>query len=85
MFPCSLSEVEYYNPNEKMWYLVTGMCNPRSGLGLAAINQKLYALGGFNGSTNLETIERYDELEDSWKVVSNMPSAIYRFGYCAGR
>lgn len=68
-----------------MWYQVRSMCSPRSGLGLASINHKLYALGGFNGSTNLETVERYDEVEDSWKVVSNMPAAIYRFGCCTGR
>lgn len=36
------------------------MLSRRSTLGVAVLNGILYAVGGFDGTTGLETVERYD-------------------------
>lgn len=38
----------------------------RGYLGVAVINDHLYAIGGYNGSLWLNCVERYDPLRDQW-------------------
>lgn len=38
----------------------------RSRVGVATLNGKLYAFGGFNGSERLSTVEVYDPKTKSW-------------------
>lgn len=44
-------------------------------LGVAAINQYIYVIGGYDGSKQLATVERYDTENDKWEFVSKMKIA----------
>lgn len=44
----------------------------RSGVGLAVVNGQLFAVGGFDGTTYLKTIEQYDAEANNWKLCGSM-------------
>ena len=47
-----------YDPHTNKWMEVAPMAKRRAGVGLAALNGYLYAVGGFDDASPLETIER---------------------------
>lgn len=48
------------------------MTSRRSGVGLAVVNGQLYAVGGFDGTAYLKTIEGYDPETNQWKLCGCM-------------
>ena len=44
----------------------------RSGVGLAVVNGQLYAVGGFDGTTYLKTVEQFDAEVNNWKLCGTM-------------
>lgn len=48
---------ERYDPKENTWTKVTPMLERRCRLGVAALNGKLYAAGGYSGSFFLKRFE----------------------------
>ena len=48
------------------------MQSKRCRLGVAALNGKLYAAGGYDGSVFLKTVECYDPVKNEWKSVKSM-------------
>jgi len=40
--------------------------------GVAALNQYIYVVGGYDGQRQLNTVERYDTERDSWDFVSSI-------------
>ena len=42
----------------------------RGTLGVALLNDKIYAVGGFDGQTGLMTVESLDTVSKSWSVVA---------------
>lgn len=40
--------------------------------GLAVINGKVYAVGGFNGSLRVRTVDVYDAVLDKWSTCASM-------------
>lgn len=62
----SVSTVEIYDPVTKEWRMGEAMSMLRSRVGVATLNGKLYAFGGFNGSERLSTVEVYDPKTKSW-------------------
>jgi N-acetylneuraminic acid mutarotase len=77
---------------ENTWVSKASMQVARSGLGVAVVNGKIYAIGGRaeNGVTN--TNEEYDPATDTWTYKKPMPTPRERFGiavyqnkiYCIG-
>src|SRR5216684_4515631 len=66
------------------WATRASMPTARYGLGLAAAsNGKLYAVGGYDGSTSLTTVEEYDPASNSWVTRAAMPTAHCCFGFVA--
>ena len=49
-----------------MWSPVGNMLVRRSTLGVAVLGDKLYAIGGFDGTNGLETVERFEPCK--WKM-----------------
>ena len=54
------------------WSSVVAMNERRSGLGLSALNNRLYSVGGFNGSSYLKSLEWLDTSDNQWKSSMNM-------------
>ena len=68
----SLSTVEVYNPQTGRWRMAEAMTMLRSRVGVAVMNNKLFAIGGYNGSERLSTVEVFDPKNRSWTKVSPM-------------
>ena len=49
-------------------------CN-RSGAGVANLGQYIYVVGGYDGTRQLNSVERYDTERDTWEHVSNVTIA----------
>jgi influenza virus NS1A-binding protein len=45
---------------------------PRRALSAVALPDGIYAIGGFDGSNYLSSIEKYDDENNEWKFVSSM-------------
>lgn len=56
----SLSTVEKYDTISKKWTPVLPMAIQRSRVGVAILDGKLYAIGGFDGTVRLNDVEKYD-------------------------
>ena len=64
----AISSVEMFDPlgTSNDWRLVTPMSKRRCGVGVAVLNQQLYAIGGHDGVSYLNTVERYDPIINQW-------------------
>ena len=61
--------VEVYNPVTDAWTSKARMSTMRVGAGVAVVNGKMYVIGGFNGSQYLASVEEYDPLANSWRLL----------------
>ena len=48
------------------------MLSKRCRLGVAALNGKIYACGGYDGSSFLKSVEMYDPVANKWTYVAPM-------------
>lgn len=67
-----LSTAEAYDPFTNQWTLLEPMRNRRSGIGVIAYKDEIYALGGFNGITRMNTGEKYCPKANRWKTIPEM-------------
>ena len=49
-------------------------CDCFTGAGVAVVDSQLYALGGYDGSQHLSTVECYSPCTDQWRTVADMKS-----------
>ncbi|MDA3893345.1 MAG: hypothetical protein PF517_16910 [Salinivirgaceae bacterium] len=52
------------------------MPTPRTGHTSSVVNNKIYVIGGWNGSEKLKTVSEYDPLTDIWTEKASMPSSL---------
>ncbi|KAG5841824.1 hypothetical protein ANANG_G00171060, partial [Anguilla anguilla] len=75
--------VEYYNQHTASWHPVVGMMNKRCRHGAAALGSqlrvslvancgRLYAVGGYDGQSNLGSVEAYDPENNRWTFMAPM-------------
>jgi N-acetylneuraminic acid mutarotase len=57
------------------WSPLSPMHTARSGLGVVSVLGKIYAIGGSNDKTVLNTVEEYNPATNSWTTKSSMPTA----------
>src|SRR5438132_1519371 len=57
------------------WSAKAPMPAARYGLGIAVVNGIPYAVGGFNGSAYVGTVEAYDPSTNTWSAKASMPTA----------
>lgn len=67
--------VECYDTSTKQWKYVASMSHPRRYVAAAVLNGLLYAIGGYDGFSVLDSVEVYDPRLDQWKRVANMSNA----------
>ncbi len=59
------------------WERRASMGVPRQEVGVAAIGETLYAVGGFAGSQPSAAVEAYDVRADRWTAVASLPTALH--------
>ena len=59
---------------ENTWTSLAPMPTPREGLGLAVVNNKIYAIGGKIGDTVLDTNEMYNPSTNTWTTLTPIPT-----------
>jgi hypothetical protein len=77
---------------ENSWTAKNPMRTVRGGLGVAVVNDKIYAIGGSNNDTQLGVTEEYNPVTDTWTTKAPMPTprsgfaiAVYQNKiYCIG-
>ena len=84
---------QIYDPETDVWTNGTPMLTPRSCVGVAVVNDELYAIGGYNGGNDLAVNEKYTPTEyipefPLWLVlplflVVSLVAVCYRRGFCA--
>ncbi|XP_006871369.1 PREDICTED: kelch-like protein 4 [Chrysochloris asiatica] len=72
--------VERYDPKADAWSTVASLRIPRDAVAVCSLGDKLYAVGGYDGHTYLNTVESYDAQENEWK--EEAPVNIGRAGAC---
>jgi len=67
---------EQYDPPSDTWSGMVPMATARAELGVVAVNDKIYAIGGWtSGMQDLDVVEEYDPVLDSWTAKTSMPTA----------
>lgn len=72
------NNIKIYNPLTDAWTTGAKIPTPRRFMAVAAVNGKLYAIGG--GDNNLytvSTVEEYDPTTNTWVTKTNIPTARY--------
>uniref|UniRef100_A0A8B9QTH7 Kelch-like protein 20 n=1 Tax=Anas platyrhynchos TaxID=8839 RepID=A0A8B9QTH7_ANAPL len=58
-----------YDPKENKWTRVASMSTRRLGVAVAVLGGFLYAVGGSDGTSPLNTVERYNPQENRWHTI----------------
>lgn len=67
--------MECYHPENNAWTDMPSMKYSRSGAGVAVLNQFIYVVGGFDGSRQLASVERFDTDRQLWETVTPMKTS----------
>jgi N-acetylneuraminic acid mutarotase len=72
----ALANVESYDPSTDSWSVKASMITPRSNLAAAALNGRIYAIGGHQPNINpaaLDVVEAYDPVANTWSPKKSLP------------
>ncbi|XP_048099596.1 kelch-like protein 5 isoform X1 [Alosa alosa] len=72
--------VERYDPKTDAWTAVAPMSLSRDAVGVCLLGDRLYAVGGYDGQSYLNTVEAYDPQTNEWTQVA--PLCLGRAGAC---
>lgn len=60
-----------YDPKTDTWTTVSSLSVPRDAVGICLLGDRLYAVGGYDGQSYLNTVESYDAQNNEWTEVIN--------------
>nr|WEX30361.1 Kelch-like protein 4-A-3 [Carassius gibelio] len=63
--------VERYDPKTDTWTTVSSLSVPRDAVGVCLLGDRLYAVGGYDGQTYLNSVESYDAPNNEWTELFN--------------
>ena len=66
------NECEVYEINRDIWTPVASMLERRARLGVGVINNIVYAIGGYDGTSDLSSVECYSPQVNTWKPVQSL-------------
>ncbi|NWX10194.1 KLHL1 protein, partial [Caloenas nicobarica] len=69
-----------YDPKTDTWTMVAPLSMPRDAVGVCLLGDRLYAVGGYDGQTYLNTMEAYDPQTNEWTQMASLN--IGRAGAC---
>lgn len=64
--PKAIPCVECFDLKEQKWYTAKVMPTRRCRAGVVLLDDKVYAVGGFNGSSRIRTVDVYDIQTNEW-------------------
>jgi N-acetylneuraminic acid mutarotase len=64
-----------FDPSRNVWERKADMPRGRGAMGVAVIDDKIYAAGGQDGSTSFTDFAVYHIVEDRWEALPSMPTA----------
>jgi hypothetical protein len=64
-----------YNPATNTWTTLAPMAEAKNTRG-AAVNGKIYAVGGFNGVVNSARVDAYDIATNTWQALGTLPTTV---------
>ncbi|XP_043473536.1 ring canal kelch homolog [Leptopilina heterotoma] len=70
--PKAIRSVECYDFKKERWYQVSELPTRRCRAGLSVLGDRVYAVGGFNGSLRVRTVDVYDASADNWQACPGM-------------
>lgn len=70
-----LKTVEVYLPEQNTWRPMPAMREARGRFQIAMLADKVYAIGGSNGTTELDTVEMLEPNAQKWAKVTRLPLA----------
>lgn len=70
-----LTTVEAYNPVTDTWATKAAMPTPRYGLAVGAVNNIIYAVGGYSNTSIVNTVEAYDTAANTWTAKAPLQTA----------
>jgi len=82
-FVAAFNSVSASSLVEDSWNTKTSMSQNRHTLGVAVVDGKIYAIGGFACSGYLDTNEQYDPVTDTWTTLTSMPTPRNSFAIAA--
>uniref|UniRef100_A0A452T5T3 Kelch like family member 17 n=1 Tax=Ursus maritimus TaxID=29073 RepID=A0A452T5T3_URSMA len=65
-------DCEAYDTRTDRWHVVASMSTRRARVGVAAVGNRLYAVGGYDGTSDLATVESYDPVTNTWQPEVSM-------------
>jgi len=65
-----------FDPCYESWQELAPMNVPRSELGLALLDGSVYAVGGWEGSHRLDSVERFNQSSNSWSMIASLKMAV---------
>jgi N-acetylneuraminic acid mutarotase len=80
-----VATVYAYDPSADTWTERRAMANPRGALAVAAINGKLFAAGGYDGTANSAAVEEYDPQANAWSTRAPLPTPRDHLAVAAAR
>ncbi len=66
--------VYQYNPTTGLWSERAPMPTARGALGVAVYQDKLYAVGGYDGESNPDVVEVFDPQTNTWSSAAPLPT-----------
>lgn len=79
-----LKSVDRYLPESNTWQAMSPMKEARGRFGIAVVRGKVYAIGGSNGTNELDTVEVLDpDNKWKWSKIASLPLARSNCGVCA--
>lgn len=69
------NQLQSYNPVTNVWTVLAPMPEAKNTYG-AAVNGKIYAIGGYNGLVNSARVDVYDVATNQWQPAGTLPSTV---------
>ncbi|PJJ61027.1 T9SS C-terminal target domain-containing protein [Hymenobacter chitinivorans] len=69
------NELRRFDPATRIWTSLAPMPEAKSAQG-AAVNGKIYVLGGFDGAVNSNRIDAYDIATNQWQTLAPLPTTV---------
>ena len=67
-----MSSVECYSPCANCWRPAAELKSNRCYVGAIVLANKVFAVGGYDGMTLLDSIECYDPASQGWTIMASM-------------